>query len=191
MHDVILQEMRQGNGLISNDDLQGCNFNKDENEGIVDAMFREELAAFLGDDFPYNSNNSNSVVCTDSTLFDPLERFDFLTMSRNTNNDDNNMITNNNTDQTTAPHQAQFHTKVPTMGGHQSGGLDSKQQQQEEAAGSNSEKLKRRREPSQLENHVMAERKRRELLTQQFVALSAVVPGLKKVFCLIPALFSI
>lgn len=35
--------------------------------------------------------------------------------------------------------------------------------------------------PSYSQEHVVAERKRREKLTQRFVALSAVIPGLKKV----------
>lgn len=37
------------------------------------------------------------------------------------------------------------------------------------------------RSPSQAQDHVIAERKRREKLSQRFIALSAVVPGLKKV----------
>ncbi|KAL3502263.1 hypothetical protein ACH5RR_036712 [Cinchona calisaya] len=38
----------------------------------------------------------------------------------------------------------------------------------------------RTRPPSQTYDHIIAERKRREQLSQQFVALSAIVPGLKK-----------
>lgn len=37
------------------------------------------------------------------------------------------------------------------------------------------------RTPSHAQDHVIAERKRREKLTQRFIALSALVPGLKKV----------
>lgn len=37
------------------------------------------------------------------------------------------------------------------------------------------------RTPSHAQDHIMAERKRREKLSQRFIALSAVVPGLKKV----------
>lgn len=37
------------------------------------------------------------------------------------------------------------------------------------------------RNPIQAQDHVMAERKRREKLSQSFIALSAVLPGLKKV----------
>ncbi|KAJ4839475.1 hypothetical protein Tsubulata_028564 [Turnera subulata] len=36
------------------------------------------------------------------------------------------------------------------------------------------------RSPSHAQDHILAERKRREKLTQRFIALSAVVPGLKK-----------
>lgn len=37
------------------------------------------------------------------------------------------------------------------------------------------------RAPSLAQDHIMAERKRREKLSQRFIALSAIVPGLKKV----------
>lgn len=37
------------------------------------------------------------------------------------------------------------------------------------------------RSPSNAQDHILTERKRREKLTQRFVALSALVPGLKKV----------
>jgi hypothetical protein len=37
------------------------------------------------------------------------------------------------------------------------------------------------RNPIQARDHVMAERKRREKLSQRFIALSSILPGLKKV----------
>lgn len=37
------------------------------------------------------------------------------------------------------------------------------------------------RTPAHAQDHILAERKRREKLTQKFIALSAIVPGLKKV----------
>uniref|UniRef100_A0A803MNL9 BHLH domain-containing protein n=2 Tax=Chenopodium quinoa TaxID=63459 RepID=A0A803MNL9_CHEQI len=40
---------------------------------------------------------------------------------------------------------------------------------------------KRKRQPSQVQDHIIAERKRRELLSQLFISLSAIVPGLKKI----------
>lgn len=42
-------------------------------------------------------------------------------------------------------------------------------------------KFKRYRSSSQIQDHIMAERKRRENLTRMFIALSATIPGLKKV----------
>lgn len=42
-------------------------------------------------------------------------------------------------------------------------------------------KRSRIRPPSQTYDHIIAERKRREQLSQLFIALSAIVPGLKKV----------
>ncbi|KAJ1415461.1 Myc-type, basic helix-loop-helix [Sesbania bispinosa] len=41
-------------------------------------------------------------------------------------------------------------------------------------------KSKRCRSSSQIQDHIIAERKRRENLTKMFIALSAVIPGLKK-----------
>lgn len=48
---------------------------------------------------------------------------------------------------------------------------------------------KKNRSDSQTTDHVMAERKRRQDLTEKFIALSATIPGLKKVMGLIPFLF--
>ncbi|XP_027337131.1 transcription factor bHLH18-like [Abrus precatorius] len=42
-------------------------------------------------------------------------------------------------------------------------------------------KLKRCRSLSQTQHHILAERKRRENLTRMFIALSAIIPGLKKI----------
>ncbi|KAG8384212.1 hypothetical protein BUALT_Bualt04G0094500 [Buddleja alternifolia] len=47
-------------------------------------------------------------------------------------------------------------------------------------AGQSTKKKTRIRPPSQTYDHIIAERKRREQLSQLFVALSAIVPGLKK-----------
>lgn len=49
----------------------------------------------------------------------------------------------------------------------------------------NMTKKSRVRPPSQTYDHIVAERKRREQLSQRFVALSTIVPGLKKVRSLI------
>ncbi|KAL9229781.1 hypothetical protein vseg_005213 [Gypsophila vaccaria] len=40
---------------------------------------------------------------------------------------------------------------------------------------------RKRRDPEQVQDHILAERKRRQTLSQQFIALSALVPNLKKV----------
>ncbi|KAK9670361.1 hypothetical protein RND81_13G196300 [Saponaria officinalis] len=39
---------------------------------------------------------------------------------------------------------------------------------------------RKRRDPEQVNDHILAERKRRQILAQRFIALSALVPGLKK-----------
>ncbi|KAL6225014.1 hypothetical protein ACLB2K_003868 [Fragaria x ananassa] len=46
--------------------------------------------------------------------------------------------------------------------------------------GSNKRPYSMTRTPSHAQDHIMAERKRREKLSQRFIALSAIVPGLKK-----------
>ncbi|TKY68862.1 Transcription factor bHLH25 [Spatholobus suberectus] len=45
---------------------------------------------------------------------------------------------------------------------------------------SNTRKSKRDRNTSQTQDHIIAERKRRENITSMFIALSAIIPGLKK-----------
>ncbi|XP_027337132.1 transcription factor bHLH18-like [Abrus precatorius] len=57
------------------------------------------------------------------------------------------------------------------------GGENSKEITKEEPC---NRKSKTGRGPSQTQNHKMAERKRRENLTKMFMALSAIIPGLKK-----------
>ncbi|PIN23613.1 hypothetical protein CDL12_03663 [Handroanthus impetiginosus] len=47
-------------------------------------------------------------------------------------------------------------------------------------------KTSRVRPPSQTYDHIIAERKRREQLSQRFVALSTIVPGLKKIIIPLP-----
>ncbi|RDX57757.1 Transcription factor bHLH25, partial [Mucuna pruriens] len=45
---------------------------------------------------------------------------------------------------------------------------------------------KKLRSSSEIQDHIMAERKRRQELTERFIALSATIPGLKKVSATIP-----
>ncbi|KNA06060.1 hypothetical protein SOVF_184400, partial [Spinacia oleracea] len=56
---------------------------------------------------------------------------------------------------------------------------ETKKKKKKEAVSSGS--TKKRRHPRQVQDHIMAERKRRELLSQLFISLSAIVPGLKKI----------
>lgn len=46
------------------------------------------------------------------------------------------------------------------------------------------------RTPAHAQVHIMAERKRREKLSQRFIALSAIVPGLKKVYTIFNSIYS-
>uniref|UniRef100_A0A5B7B0L0 BHLH domain-containing protein n=2 Tax=Davidia involucrata TaxID=16924 RepID=A0A5B7B0L0_DAVIN len=47
-------------------------------------------------------------------------------------------------------------------------------------AGQGAKRISTNTRPSQAQDHIIAERKRREKLSQRFIALSAIVPGLKK-----------
>ncbi|RHN38760.1 putative transcription factor bHLH family [Medicago truncatula] len=42
-------------------------------------------------------------------------------------------------------------------------------------------RTKNLRSSCEMQDHIMAERKRRQVLTERFIALSATIPGLKKV----------
>lgn len=58
-------------------------------------------------------------------------------------------------------------------------------EEQSKRAPTAAKKTGRVRPPSQTYDHIIAERKRREQLSQRFVALSTIVPGLKKVRILV------
>lgn len=60
------------------------------------------------------------------------------------------------------------------------GGDDQKKMSKRARGGATSTNTKRKREPNQVQDHIMAERKRRELLSTQFISLSSILPGLKK-----------
>lgn len=162
---------------ILNNDFQWCDeVSKDENG---DAIFGEQLAAVLGEDFPY----STSFVSAESDTSSPNTHFDTPSISNydidksieinvvnNNKSIEINVVNNNRTDQTNRSRQIRSHISTDST--------DSEDKKQE--AGNDNMRSKRKRQPSQVQDHIMAERKRRELLTQRFIALSAIVPGLKK-----------
>lgn len=69
-------------------------------------------------------------------------------------------------------------TKQRFYGFDQCGNTNKKENIEE----SDDQKMEVKRVIPQVRDHIMAERKRREKLSQSFIALSALVPGLKKVY---------
>ncbi|KAK9713553.1 hypothetical protein RND81_06G034700 [Saponaria officinalis] len=135
----------------------------------------EELTAFLGEDF--NFTNFDTEKNSISSLFD--------------NYDTSKNPTNNLLNDEQIPPLSNF--IIPTYNSNDTKIIsDKKYSTSEEEEEERTEKVKfdgservcgkkRRRDPVQVHGHIMAERKRRELLSQRFIALSALVPGLKKI----------
>ena len=120
--------------------------------------FSEELAATLGEDFHYlfsaESNTNSPQWDIDSILVGPV--------TPPTINSTENHCCNNNNDINDDDKGKQIKKKENQISNTKQG-------------------AKRKRQPSQVQDHILAERKRRELLSQLFISLSALVPGLKKV----------
>ncbi|XP_021735822.1 transcription factor bHLH18-like [Chenopodium quinoa] len=85
------------------------------------------------------------------------------------NHDDNNNNNNNNESENIVSSDVQESQPSKTK------------QKTKKQAVSTSHAPKRKRQPSQVQDHIIAERKRRELLSQMFISLSAILPGLKKI----------
>ncbi|KAK9733699.1 hypothetical protein RND81_04G085500 [Saponaria officinalis] len=145
----------------------------------------EELALILGDDFPsplsVETNISSPILPCNipkvpSNLSISNEPIYHIANNNNNNNNNNNSNDNDNDNNDKNNNIA---TKLPQEGPNVLDGSNGKDQSKEKDG--NNGKRKRKREPSQIHDHIMAERKRRELLGQLFIALSAILPGLKKV----------
>ncbi|CAO2830384.1 unnamed protein product [Amaranthus hypochondriacus] len=124
--------------------------------------FNEQLAATLGEDFPYlfsaESNTNSPQWDIDSILVGPVTPPTINSTENHcyNNNNNNNDINSNDDDK----------------------GKQIKKKENQNS--STKQGTKRKRQPSQVQDHILAERKRRELLSQLFISLSALVPGLKK-----------
>nr|UUA79713.1 BIS2 [Valeriana jatamansi] len=156
---------------------------------IVDAYDEDLMTAKIGDDFqisfsPENSNSSSSTLirrCGSTTTLcvsssnpqlspppPPIKTSERPKKQRKTNK-------KNNVDRqsTSTPIILDFGSKSsqPVV----TKNIVSENHDEIAKAGQ-----KRVRPPSQTYDHIIAERKRREQLSQRFIALSAIVPGLKK-----------
>ncbi|KAJ8428525.1 hypothetical protein Cgig2_009212 [Carnegiea gigantea] len=174
--------------LLNINGLEWCDVNMSENDqgAITGTMFGGQLAAVLGEDFPNNSSIVSTDQSSTSSPTFPLDYFNYVTTSRGVPNISNN-INNNNSSHTISPQETQLDTSTRHSSesdlhytdDHQSDKSskntkkDSKKQQQEEET-VNDERPKRKRQPNQAQAHIVAERKRRELLSQCFIALSGI-----------------
>ncbi|KAH9618981.1 hypothetical protein KSS87_007563 [Heliosperma pusillum] len=140
-------------GMSLNSDLY---MQYDQPQQEVDT-FNEEIALILGDEVP-------SPLYEERTL--PKVASSLSISSEQISPPNCNVLLNDN--------HVNLPQQDPSVLEHQSN-KNSKQND------GNGNKRKRKREPNQIYDHIMAERKRRELLGQLFIALSAILPGLKKV----------
>ncbi|XP_074308785.1 transcription factor bHLH18-like [Silene latifolia] len=154
---------------------EGTNLsNNNTHEEDMDTI-SEELAAVLGDDFAFTNFNEETTMSSllNCTIIDqnptnnllgqcdqqlpPLSNNDYSPTSIEP------IITNDQI------------TNINNIATKNSSVLS------DEHVAANTSGRKRRRDPEQVQGHILAERKRRELLSQRFIALSAMVPGLKKI----------
>lgn len=130
----------------------------------IEVSFDEQLAATLGEDFPYPLSGESHTTSPQLDFdCDVIEQFLLPQIPNNNNNynKDNDKIHSSNNVQEDTQHcmnKEESTRKQATRGG-----------------------TKRKRQPNQVQDHIIAERRRRELLSQMFISLSAIVPGLKKV----------
>lgn len=129
----------------------------------IEVSFDEQLAATLGEDFPYPLSGESHTTSPQLDFdCDVIEQFLLPQIPNNNNNynKDNDKIHSSNVQED----RQQCLNKEKTKNQATSSGT------------------KRKRQPNQVQDHIIAERRRRELLSQMFISLSTIVPGLKKVY---------
>ncbi|XP_021856513.1 transcription factor bHLH18 isoform X2 [Spinacia oleracea] len=152
-----------------------------QSETTEAASFDEQLtAALLGEDFPYPLPAKNCTTYPDQSHWDfEYDLVDqFITPPSYSSNSsasydyDNN---NNNYDD--------VNDNTMVSPGVQEPGRQSKKRKEviTEKQAVNGGTRKRKRHPSQVQDHILAERKRREVLGHMFISLSTMIPGLKKI----------
>ena len=136
----------------------------------MEASFEEQLGATLGEDFPYPYNYKTQRSCTnDNTIpqwddfIDSIPIDQYMEMPAMHHSSSTESLTKSSI--ITSPCKK-----------------NSVQEDQQLVNKEETSRPKRKRQPSQVQGHILAERKRRELLSQMFISLSAIIPGLKKVF---------
>lgn len=121
---------------------------------IMGASFDEHLAVTLSEDFPYPLHATESNATSPQFELDCNYIEQFLSLPENTDTD-----------------------AILSWNEQESQQCKSKEGTNKQAVSAG---RKRKRQPSQVQDHIIAERKRRELLSQMFISLATMVPGLKK-----------
>ncbi|KNA18362.1 hypothetical protein SOVF_071590 [Spinacia oleracea] len=144
----------------------------------IEGSFDEQLAATLGEDFPYSLYATSDDSASPHGDFDCnlIEQYISTPLISNSsdNNNDNNI---NNDGDNVVSSNVQKSQPSKKKGAAKKGAAKKEVAKKEAVSGG----TKRKRQPSQVQDHILAERKRRELLSQLFISLSAIVPGLKKI----------
>lgn len=144
----------------------------------MEASYKEHqltVAATLGEDFPIIPHPphaaGNSAAASSQGEFSCNAVMETHHLSDSCGNG-NNIYSNDN------DNDNDNDNKVDKIVNSYVDGPESHQQNKKEAV---SVGTKRKRLPHKVQDHIIAERKRRELITQMFISLSTIVPGLKKV----------
>lgn len=120
------------------------------------------------------SNNNNSVV--DSSLsYEEATYDDNMLNSFNSNISEDATLPKFTTTTSTGPSQTTYILSF------ENSSVEPATTHSEIPKGKQGSKNIRHRSSCEMQGHIMAERKRRQVLTERFIALSAIIPGLKKV----------
>ncbi|KMT06965.1 hypothetical protein BVRB_6g152990 [Beta vulgaris subsp. vulgaris] len=121
----------------------------------MDVLFDEQLTTTLDENFPYINTDNSPPLDFD---WDFIEEFmpHIISNDNNKNNHNNDIVSLN------VQEKRKLKNKEEAKKQEVNGGT------------------KRKRQPTQVQDHIIAERKRREILGQMFISLSTIIPGLKK-----------
>ncbi|MED6159123.1 hypothetical protein PIB30_039445 [Stylosanthes scabra] len=189
--DVVGQEDFLSHELIASDDLQGkatlkdqslsgeCN-SKTMSNSCTDEItsFEEMLRSFNDESFSPKLSSSSSVLSFKSHQILSFDNSDSLSSSPPNNSSQfyglKNTLNQNQEMEVSLPFQT---TPNNNNNNNNNNNIDSLKTQNWEAKSSST---LGKRSPSHAQDHIIAERKRREKISQSFIALAALIPGLKK-----------
>ncbi|XP_010683066.2 transcription factor bHLH18 isoform X2 [Beta vulgaris subsp. vulgaris] len=143
-----------------------CNpYHQNHQSETMDVLFDEQLTTTLDEHFPYISTESNTDISPPLDFdWNFIEEFMSPRIISNYDDNDNNNSNNHN-------------DNIVSLDVQEKRKLKNKEETKKQEINGGT---KRKRQPTQVQDHIIAERKRREILGQMFISLSTIVPGLKK-----------